>query len=348
MNKGVCDFLTNILVIPSPSGHEEEVLALYTSTISPFVDEVYTDVYGNVIAHKKGNGSQKLMFMAHADEVGLMITYIDENGFLYFQEIGGIDTNLLTGMYMEINGIHGVIIGIIGKKPVHLLSKEDGGKELKAEDLWIDIGAENKTDALKQVQIGCCATFSAKVVQLTDNRIVSKSLDNKIGVAIMVQIAQQLSTEKMDTDIYFVASVQEELGARGARTATSAIIPNIGIAIDVTHATDYPTMSPIKNGDIKLGKGVVIPVGPNINKSINKKLFQIAQNKGLKYQVEPIPYPTGTDANFIQVSGMGVRTGLVCVPCRYMHSANEIIDITDVDITISLLTEFCISIDKAL
>lgn len=348
MNNNIYKFLTDILITPSPSGYEERVLALYTSAISPFVDEVYSDVFGNVIAHKKGNGTKRLMLMAHADEIGLMVTYIDDDGFLYFKEIGGIDTNLLTGLYVEIQGIEGIVTGVIGKKPIHLQSKENGGKELKAEDLWIDIGAKSKNDAIKLVQIGCCATFSAKIVQLTENRIASKSLDNKIGIAIMVHIAQQLFAKKLDTDIYFVASVQEELGARGARTATSLITPNIGIAIDVTHATDYPSISPIKDGDVRLGKGAVIPVGPNINKEISRTLLQIAKDKNIDHQIEPIPHPTGTDANIIQTSGIGVMTGLVCVPCRYMHSANEVIDMTDADTTVSLLIEYCMSIDKAL
>lgn len=348
MNNDIYKFLTDILVTPSPSGCEEKVLALYTSVISPFVDEVYSDIYGNVIAHKKGNGTQRLMLMAHADEIGLMITYIDDNGFLYFQEIGGIDTNLLTGLYVDIQGVNGIVTGVIGKKPVHLLSKENEGKGLKAEDLWIDIGAENRIDALKQVQIGCYVTFSSKVVKLTESRIASKSLDNKIGIAIMVNIAQQLFAEKFDADIYFVASVQEELGARGAQTATSLIAPNIGIAIDVTHATDYPSMSLIKDGDVRLGKGVVIPIGPNINKQIGRTLLQIAKDKNLNYQIEPIPHPTGTDANIIQTSGIGVMTGLVCVPCRYMHSANEVIDITDADTAVRLLAEYCLFINKAL
>jgi endoglucanase len=346
MNKDIYKFLTNILATPSPSGCEEEVLALYSSIVFQYVDEVYSDAYGNVIAHKKGKGTKKLMLMAHADEVGLMVTYIDDNGYLYFQKIGGVDTNLLTGLCVEIQGTHGVVTGVIGKKAVHLLSKEDCGKDLKTEDLWIDIGVKDKADALRQVQIGCCATFTARVLQLTNNRIVSKSLDNKIGIAIMVDVARQLSTKELNIDIYFVASVQEELGSRGARTATLALAPDIGIAIDVTHATDYPTMSPVKDGDIKLGKGVVIPIGPNINKKVNKLLLQIAKDKGLEYQIEPISHPTGTDANLIQISGTGVMTGLVCVPCRYMHSANEIVDIADAETAISLLAEFCKSIDK--
>ena len=225
--------------------------------VSPYIDEVIIDVNGNCIAHKKGSG-KKIMLMAHADEIGLMITYIDSKGFLYFKEIGGIDTNLLPGLRICITGKRGPIIGVIGRKPIHLQNKDEGNKDLSPEDLWIDIAAKDKTDALSKVQIGNVASFIGQPTQLSDTIVTSKALDDKIGLAILAGLARNLQHITTDNDVYLVASIQEELGARGAQTVTEAIRPDLGIAIDVTHATDYPTISPSKDGDVSLGKGVVV------------------------------------------------------------------------------------------
>ena len=175
---------------------------------------------------------------------------------------------------------------------------------------------------------------------LTDTLVLSKSLDDKIGLAVLIGLAHNLQEISTDCDIYLVASVQEELGARGAQMVSETILPEIGIAIDVTHATDYPTMSPAKDGDIRLGKGVVIPMGPNMNKGINQKFASIAERIKIPYQVEAIAKPTGTDARMIQVAGKGIKTGLISIPCRYMHTPGEMVSLEDADNAIALLTEF--------
>ena len=333
------DILQQSLLIASPSGSEEALTDLYQKVISPFVDEVWTDANGNCIAHKKGPG-KKIMLMAHADEVGLMISYIDEKGFLYFKEIGGIDTNILPGKRVTVMGEEGPVIGIIGKKPIHLQDKAEGGKELHAEDLWIDISAKDKADALSKVQIGSVATFLSSPILMSNTLITSKSLDDKIGLAVLIGLAQNLQSKNINSDLYFIASVQEELGARGAQMVTEAICPEIGIAIDVTHATDYPTMSPAKDGDISLGKGAVIPLGPNMSKGINQKFIELAKANNIPYQVEAIARPTGTDAREIQVAGTGILTGLISIPCRYMHTPSEVVSLADADSAIALLSAY--------
>lgn len=333
------DILEQWLMMASPSGSEEQVTKLFAKEIRPFVDEVYTDVNGNCIAHKKGSG-QKIMLMAHADEIGLMISYIDDRGFLYFKEIGGIDTNLLPGQRVSIMGQQGPITGVIGKKPIHLQEKSENNKVLTPEDLWIDIAAKDKADAESKVQIGSVATFLGSPTQLNDNLLLSKSLDDKIGLAVLMGLAQNLQSQQTGKDIYLVASVQEELGARGAQMVTEAILPDVGIAIDVTHATDYPTMSPAKDGDISLGKGAVIPMGPNMSKGINQTLINLAKTNDIPYQIEAIARPTGTDAREIQVAGTGIQTGLISIPCRYMHTPSEVVSLADADSAIALLTAY--------
>lgn len=339
MESWLKDILHKMLLTASPSGSEEKITALFAEQVRPFVDEVYTDVNGNCIAHKKGSGP-KVMLMAHADEIGLMISYIDDRGFLYFKEIGGIDTNLLPGQRVNIIGHKGHVTGVIGKKPIHLQDKSENTKQLEPEDLWIDIAAKDKTDAQSKVQIGDVATLQGNPVQLNDTLLLSKSLDDKIGLAVLMGLAQNLQSLQTDKDIYLVASVQEELGARGAKMITEAIRPDIGIAIDVTHATDYPTMSPAKDGDISLGKGAVIPMGPNMSKGINQQLISLARNYGIPYQIEAIARPTGTDAREIQVAGTGILTGLISIPCRYMHTPSEVVSLADADSAIALLLAY--------
>lgn len=339
MDTWLKDILEQSLLMASPSGSEELITGFFANQVCPYVDEVWTDANGNCIAHKKGMGP-KIMFMAHADEVGLMISFIDDRGFLYFNQIGGIDTNILPGLRVIIQGKQGPVTGIIGKKPIHLQSKEESGKALSPEDLWIDIAAIDKADALSKVQIGSVATYESNIQHLPNNMILSKSLDDKIGLAVLMGLARNLQSITTDKDIYLVASVQEELGARGAQMVSEAILPEIGIAIDVTHATDYPSMSPTADGDIRLGKGVVIPLGPNMTKGINQQLTAIADVCQIPYQVEAIAKPTGTDARMIQVAGQGIKTGLVSIPCRYMHTPGEMVSLTDADYAISLLTEY--------
>lgn len=339
MESWLKDILHQMLLTASPSGSEEQLTTLFAEQIRPFVDEVYTDVNGNCIAHKKGSGP-KVMLMAHADEIGLMISYIDDRGFLYFKEIGGIDTNILPGQRVSIMGQQGPVSGVIGKKPIHLQDKSENTKQLEPEDLWIDIAAQDKADAQSKVQIGDVATLQGSPVLLNGTLLLSRSLDDKIGLAVLMGLAQNLQSIHTDKDIYLVASVQEELGARGAKMITEAIRPDVGIAIDVTHATDYPTMSPAKDGDISLGKGAVIPMGPNMSKGINQQLINLAKSNGIPYQIEAIARPTGTDAREIQVAGTGIRTGLISIPCRYMHTPSEVVSLADADSAIDLLSAY--------
>jgi len=339
MESWLKEILHQMLLTASPSGSEEQLTTLFAEQIRPFVDEVYTDVNGNCIAHKKGSGP-KVMLMAHADEIGLMISYIDDRGFLYFKEIGGIDTNILPGQRVSIMGQQGPVSGVIGKKPIHLQDKSENTKQLEPEDLWIDIAAKDKADALSKVQIGDVATLQGSPILLNGTLLLSRSLDDKIGLAVLMGLAQNLQSIHTDKDIYLVASVQEELGARGAKMITEAIRPDVGIAIDVTHATDYPTMSPAKDGDISLGKGAVIPMGPNMSKGINQQLINLAKSNGIPYQIEAIARPTGTDAREIQVAGTGIRTGLISIPCRYMHTPSEVVSLADADSAIDLLSAY--------
>lgn len=342
------NILKDLLMTPSPSGSEQPIIKKMAMFLKDYIDELTIDNYGNLIALKYGaNSNKKLMLAAHADEVGMMVTHIDNNGFLSFQEIGGIDTNLLPGQRVEIHNYQGVVTGIIGKKPIHLQDRDAKAKDYDAEDLWIDIAAKDKEEAESKVEVGDYITYQTQPVVLQHDVWTSKALDDKVGLLTLVEVAKALDGKQPAMDVYFVASVQEELGARGIRTAALGINPDYGIAIDVTHATDYPTCSPQKSGEIKVGNGIVIAKGPNINKTIGRKLIDLAKQQNINYQIEPIARPTGTDANFMQVSGTGVKTALLSIPCRYMHSPNEIVSLVDVNEGVRLLTHFCdVELDK--
>lgn len=342
------NILKDLLMTPSPSGSEQPIIKKMAMFLKDYIDELTIDNYGNLIALKYGaNSNKKLMLAAHADEVGMMVTHIDNNGFLSFQEIGGIDTNLLPGQRVEIHNHQGVVTGIIGKKPIHLQDRDAKAKDYDAEDLWIDIAAKDKEEAESKVEVGDYITYQTQPIVLQHDVWTSKALDDKVGLLTLVEVAKALDGKQPAMDVYFVASVQEELGARGIRTAALGINPDYGIAIDVTHATDYPTCSPQKSGEIKVGNGIVIAKGPNINKTIGRKLIDLAKQQNIKYQIEPIARPTGTDANFMQVSGTGVKTALLSIPCRYMHSPNEIVSLLDVNEGVRLLTHFCdVELDK--
>lgn len=253
----------------------------------------------------------------------------------------GIDTNLLPGQKVEIHNHQGIVHGVIGKKPIHLQDRDAKAKDYDAEDLWIDIAAKDKADAEKRVEVGDYITYQTQPICLNEDVWSSKALDDKVGLLTLIEVAKSLKDKQPAMNIYLVASVQEELGARGVRTATMSIEPDFGIAIDVTHATDYPTCSPQKSGEIKVGAGIVIAKGPNIEPNLGRKMLDLAKQHDVKYQIEPIARPTGTDANFMQVTGRGVKTALLSIPCRYMHTPNEIVSLVDVNEGVKLLTYLC-------
>jgi endoglucanase len=344
----------------SISGQESGIIELYKNAISTYVeDDIEIDVLGNCISYIKANACtegehepRKIMLVAHSDEVGLMISHIDENGYLYFQESGAVDSQILQGVEVDIEGKEGKWIrGVIGKKPIHFQKKQCEGNENKTEDLWIDIAAtEIKDDkgnivttakawAEDHVELGTQVVFYRHMEESKQEGVYNGAgFDDKIGLYILVELAKRLKGKVLNSDIYLVASTQEELGGRGASVAAAKIKPDECIVVDVTHATDYPTVSIEQYGDIKLGGGPVLFSGPNINREIYQKLQNNAGK--VKYQKEPLAKPTGTDANAIQITGEGIATAVVGIPCRYMHTPNERISMNDVEKAIDILEAY--------
>ena len=306
-----------------------------SNAIKPFVDEVYTDALGNIIAHKQGVG-KRVMLIAHRDVVSLMITYVDERGFLYVKPSGCIDISILQAKKVMIKHEDKEILGIIGKKPVHLMREEQNSK-ITYESLWIDIGAKNRSEALQMVSMGDYAYFCSNFEELPNGLLTASYLDNHAGLNVLQKVAEQLHGLDLLCDVYYVASNHEEIGMSGATVAAHSVKPEVCICIDVTHATDYPTMIEINYGEIKLGEGCVLAKGPNIYHPLFKRIEETAIKQNIKYQIEVSPYPMGMDANVIQLSGEGVKTAVISIPCRYMHTPNEVCSKMDIESAIQII-----------
>lgn len=298
----------------------------------------WIDLLGNKIKHIGGKG-KKLMLIAHADTIAMMVTYIDERGFINVKPAGGIDVSMLPCRCVSISHNGQDVIGVIGKRPIHLQRPENEGK-ISWEDIWIDIGSTSKEETLQKVSVGDYAYYCSQSVKLSNGLITDKGLDDACGLQVLRNIGDQIVSEELVYDLYLVESNYEEIGMRGAMVAANEISPDLCIAIDVTHATDYPGMNPIREGDIKVGGGCVLAIGPNVDNDIYTRLRSIAENNGIPYQIEPSPYPTGTDANIVQVTGCGVRTAVVSIPCRYMHTPQEVVSTKDIEAATSLILNF--------
>ena len=344
-NNELDSYLKRIVDTPTPSGFEQHGQEYFKSVMKPYSDSIYTDIIGNVIAHKKGQGKQKLMISAHIDEIGFMVKYIDDNGMLYIVPIGGIDFMLLPGLRLVVHHDGNSFLGIVGRKPIHLLNELER-KNFIMEDTWLDLGFTSKSHALLSVAIGDIVTFGTDISHISDDYVVGHSLDNKIGSMILLGIVKQLEHITPEYDTYFVSTVQEEIGLRGSIPATSMINPDLAIIIDATHATDYPTTNVKVHGDIRLGAGPAICISPDTNKDLIEKLQKMAINNNINIQIEAHPNASGTEAKAVQLVRKGTKTGIVSFPVRYMHSPSEMVSIKDVNSIIQLLTIFCTCDEK--
>lgn len=337
-------FLKEMMAIPSPSGFEARVQDLIRSHMGQYCDDVVTDVSGNVIGVINPKAETRVMLSGHCDEIGFMITYIDDKGFLYFASVGGVDPGIATGQRVRIHAAGGTVMGVIGRKPIHLMESQEMDKQPKMHDLWIDIGAKDKKDALKSVEVGDYVTFDVGFIELKNDIVCAHGFDDRAGAFSVVEALRLLKGRKLNVAVYGVATVQEELGLRGARTSAYGIDPHIGIAVDVGFATDFPTSDPKRVGECFLGKGPSLHRGPNINPRLGAAMEKVAKDKKIPFQITAEPRSTGTDANAMQVNKSGVATALVSIPNRYMHTPVEVISLKDLDNTSRLLAEYVCSL----
>ena len=314
------------------SGFEYRISDEIIKMFKPYFDEISTDALGNIIALKKGNkGNKKIMLEAHCDEIGLLVSDIDENGFLSFVNIGGVDSRILLSAEVIVHGKKD-IKGVIGAKPPHLQESGEADKSIKIKDMSIDTGLS--VDEVKEnIIIGTPVTLSQSVGKLLNNNISLKTLDDRAGVAAVLEI---FKTADIDADLYASISVQEEVGLRGAKVSAFSLMPDFAIAIDVCHA-----VTPDNSKEaFDAGSGVVITVGPNIHPRISDKLQEIAKKNEIKTNIEVCSSDTGTDAWAIQVAGSGIPTGLLSIPLKYMHTSVETMNLDDFSALVSLIDKF--------
>jgi endoglucanase len=340
MRKQSYDFLKAMLETPSVSGFEQPVARLIHKQMKRVAHSVETDVHGNTIAVLNPKGSPRVMLAGHYDQIGLMVRHINDEGFLHFSAVGGIDPTVLPGSRVTIHTKKGRVAGVIGRKPIHLMKQEERGQgKVELTDLWIDIGAKNKTEAKRMVAIADPITYQLGVERLGNDLITSPGMDDKVGCFVVMEALRLAAAKKPKCALYAVATVQEELGLRGARTSCFGIDPAVGIAVDVTHATDNPGADKRLAGDIAIGSGAVIERGANINPVLGDLLLETAKRKRIPYQHSAAPSATGTDANVMQISRSGVAAALLSIPNRYMHTQVEVVGLKDVEACAKLLAE---------
>ncbi len=339
MEKQALTFLREIMESPSPSGFEQPVQRRIRKHMEGFAEHVRTDVHGNVIGALNEKAPLRVMLAGHADEIGLMITHIDKEGFLYFAAVGGIDASLLPGLRVEIHAEAGKVLGVVGKKPIHLMAAKERDQAPKLKDLWIDIAAKDEKDAKKVVAVGDVATVVHTFETLRNNIALSRAFDDRVGAFVVAETLKALSKKKLRVAVYAVSTVQEELGLRGARTSAFSIEPHAGIAVDVGFASDFPGGEKKLTGTVNLGDGPILHKGANINPVLGAHLVSVAKKKKIPYQMQAEPRATGTDANAIQVTRGGAAAALVSIPNRYMHTPVELVSLKDVENTVKLLTE---------
>ena len=334
------ELLSALLTASGPSGHEEEPARVWREAAAAFA-EVTSDTLGSSFARvRAGDGAPTLAIVGHIDEIGIAVTDIDENGLLSFTTIGGIAAETLHGQRIELLTRSGRIPGAISRKRIQPDQVRDRPR-LELADLHLDIGARSREEAASLVRVGDAGVWPGPVVELPNNRLLSKSLDNRLGAYIALESARRLAEARdAKVDVVAVAAVQEEVGLYGARTSAFALEPQVAIVVDVTPATDYPGGDVRRVGRVELGMGAMIARGPTLNKHVTTLLGEAAEAEGIPHGYEIYTRQTSTDADEIHLARAGIPTGLLSIPTRYLHSPNELCDLDDVEAIIRLIVAF--------
>jgi len=332
-----------LLDTPAPSGFEGPAAKVWREEASTFATNVTTDVAGNSMAEINPGGSPTIMLDGHIDEIGLIVQYIDDDGFVYPGSIGGWDPQVLVGQRIRFLGRGGDVLGVVGKKPIHLMKPTDRDAASKLTDLWIDIGASNRAEAEGRLSIGDPGVIDSKTMDFPNNRIVSRSIDDRIGAFVVLEALRRYAQNPGPARVVAAATTQEEIAwhGGGALVCTNCINPVMAIVVDVTFATDHPNLEKKEIGDHRVGAGPVISRGGIISPVVFELLRTTLERQTIKYSLHAVGRDTSTNADAIHIAREGVATGLVSVPNRYMHSPNELVSLDDVDKTSTLLAEVC-------
>lgn len=343
--------LLDLLAARGPSGYEAAPAGVWREAASAFA-QVSTDVVGTPLAlvppaHGYESARRRLLVIGHIDEIGLIVTHIDEEGYLWFREVGGWDAQILVGQRVVIDTGDGPVTGVVGKKPIHLLRDEDRKKVADIRELHIDIGARDGGQARKLVRIGDVAVIDSQPVELPNGRLTSRALDNRLGSFVALEAARLVAESGgAQWELAAVAAVQEETSFGGSRTSAFALEPDAAIVVDVTHATDAPGIEVKEAGKHELGSGPAITRGSNLNNGLFELLIQTAEAEKIPFTVEASGRATGTDADAVHISRGGVPTGLVSIPIRYMHSPVELVQLDDVHACARLIAAAALRLER--
>ena len=337
--------LDSLLRTPGPSGYEYDAATVWREAAD--FAEITTDGLGSSVATIGDETSSPLVaVVGHIDEIGLVVTHIDEKGFLYFAPIGGWDPQILVGQRVTITGNEAAVPGVAGRKPIHLLDPEQRKKVVKLKEMHIDIGADDRDAAEELVSVGDPVVIDAEPMVVAGGRLVSRSMDNRLGSYVALEALRRVHEDgSARARFAAVAAVQEEIGLFGSRTAAFTVRPDLAVAIDVTHATDAPGVDEKEVGSHPFGSGPVIGRGSTLSPKVYELLRDTADSQGIPYSVGASGNATHTDADSLQISRTGIPTGLVSIPLRYMHSPVEMVDLADVEATVELIAAFVKTID---
>jgi putative aminopeptidase FrvX len=352
MRRASLDFLKRLLDAPGPSGFETAAARVWRTEAEAVAGGYTADVSGNSVATLNAGGSPRVMLAGHIDEIGLMVTHIDEDGFLYFDGIGGWDPQVLVGQRVRVLTAGEPRSGVIGKKPIHLIKPDEREKASKLHDLWIDCAATGRDEVLAWgVRVGDPAVIDAPMLDFGNGRIVSRSIDNRIGAFVVLEALRRLAERPgFSAEVSAVATTQEEIGYHGggARASAYRLEPQVALVVDVTFATDSPGMEKKEIGEHALGSGPVLARGSATHPLVVQRLIDVAARADIPFTLQAAPKYTSTDADAIYLSREGVPTAVISIPNRYMHSPNEMVAISDLGAAAELIVAFVLSLDASL
>ena len=335
-------FLKRLLDTPGPSSFESAPARVWRAEAAQFA-AVSADVVGNSFAAVEGQGGPTILLAGHIDEIGIIVTWIDENGFVYFEPIGGWDPQVLVAQRIRFLGRNGDVFGVIGKKPIHLMKPDEREKASKITDLWVDIGAANKVEASEHLAIGDAGVIDSQMLEMPNRRIVSRAIDDRIGAFVVLEALRRYATNPGAARVVAAATAQEEIGyaGGGARVAAQSLDARMAIAVDVTFATDHPGIEKKELGEHTVGGGPVLTRGSVVSPVAFGLLSETARRLEIPFSVHAAGRFTSTDADAIHLTRNGVATALLSIPNRYMHSPNEMVSLDDLDRAAELIAETC-------
>ncbi len=342
------EFLRRLVNTPSPVGHEVRGQRVWLDYAKQFADETFSDAYGNCVAVLNKGGSPRLMLAAHADEIAMAVNYMDENGYVYVRRMGGVDAAITKAQRVLIHTRNGPVKGVVGNVAPHLMKLEGDPKPPKIHDLFIDIGVSKRKAAEKLVRIGDPITLVDEFDILREDLAVARAFDNRIGTFAVAEALRLLkeSKSKLRAEVCAVSNVQEEVGLLGARQIAYSLKPDVALVVDVTHATDYPTVSKMQHGDVKIGGGPAITHGGCNHPEVVARIEAVAKAQRIPLQHEAMSSTSGTDTDVIFWTRGGIASALISLPNRYMHSPVEVVSLKDLKLIPELLAGFASSLKK--